>query len=321
MTKINKLVKIIAEGVPPGKRGAAQIRYTGVMDRETPWLDPLRPAYWAARRAGRRLRGAARRLLPADAAKITAVPKFFILSTGRTGTMWLAHFFDAHSANVRAFHEPYPPLLGLGLAAARGEVTAVAAARQIAAQRRWYLGRLDRPIYLEANNRLFALAPALQLAWPGVTIIHVVRDGRAVVRSGLARGWYGPDDRFPRLAATDFADDPWREAWAGWGALEKNAWLWQKHNAVIRAGAAAQPNYHLFQFEALFDAGDDTAVRELMHLVDPQMQPGAAELAAARARPANARPAPGGEEGWTAAQEAAFRQIAGAEMARYGYAP
>lgn len=259
-----------------------------------------------------------RRRLPADLEQIAARRKLFVLSTGRTGTMWLAHFFDAHSAHVRAFHEPYPPLLELGLAAARGQITAAAAAAQIERDRRWYLSRLDRPAYLEANNRLFALAPALQIAYPGAAIIHVVRDGRAVVRSGLARGWYGPADRFPRLAATDFADDPWREAWAGWGAFEKNAWLWQKHNAIIRAGAAGA-DYHLFRFEALFAEGDDTAVRALMRVVDPQMALDDAELAAARARRINARPAPGVER-WTAVQEETLQQIAGAELARYGYA-
>ena len=288
------------------------------MNRDAPWLDPLRPAYWAARRAALRGRWAVRRRLPADADHIAALRKLFVLSTGRTGTMWLAHFFDAHSANVRAYHEPYPPLLALGLAAARGQITAAAAAQQVERDRRWYLARLDRPAYLEANNRLFALAPALQIAFPGATILHVVRDGRAVVRSGLARGWYGPADRFPRLAATDFADDPWRAAWAGWGPLEKNAWLWQKHNAIIRAGAQGA-DYHLFHFEALFDEGDDTAVRALMQIVDPQLALSDAKLAAARARRINARPAPGAEP-WTATQEETLQQIAGAELARYGYA-
>jgi hypothetical protein len=281
-------------------------------------LERLRPAWWTLRRGAILLRHRARRALPVDAEKIAAVQKVFILSTGRTGTMFLAHFFDGHSAQVRAYHEPYPPLLALGLQAARGQITAVSAAAQLAHERRRLLHCLDRPVYLEANNRLFALAPALALAYPGVKIVHVVRDGRAVVSSALARGWYGPADRFPRLAAADFAADPWRDAWAGWSMLQKNAWLWQKQNRIIRESAAALPEYRLVRFEDLF-AGENnewTAVRDLLRFIDPHLALADETLAAAFALRANAGPphAP-----WTPAEREAFTQIAGAEMAFYDY--
>ena len=284
-------------------------------------IDPLRLTYWALRRRALALRWAFLCGLPVDPAKIAAHHKIFLLSTGRTGTMFLAHFFDRHSANVRAFHEPYPSLLRLGLDTAVAHVTIEAAAAQLARDRRWYLQRLDRPTYLEANNRLFALAPAIQQAYPGAGIIHIVRDGRAVVRSGLARGWYGPADRFPRLAATDFPDDPWREAWAGWGELQKGAWLWQKQNRIIRRSAAHLPGYRLYRFEDLFAGQVDgwTAVRDLIRFIDPQLRLSDQALAAAFARKINAQALPAPPPPWTLAQDAAFTAIAGPEMAHYNY--
>lgn len=280
-------------------------------------IDPLRPAWWAARRRALALRHALRTRLPADPARIATTPKTFILSTGRTGTMFLAHFCDAHSARVRACHEPYPPLLELGLEAAAGRVSVPAAAARLARARRWSLGRLDRPAYLEANNRLFALIPALQLAYPGATIIHIVRDGRAFVRSGLRRDYYGPTDRFPRLAAPDLPVDPWAAAWAGWDPLRKCAWLWAAQNRIMRADGAALPTYHLFRFEAVF--GSPAGLRALLHVIDPALALSDEVLSAALARKVNAGPADAPEAPWTAVQEAAFWEIAGPEMAHYGY--
>jgi hypothetical protein len=218
---------------------------------------------------------------------------------------------------VRAFHEPYPALLELGLETAVGRVPAPGAAARPARARRWYLGRLDRPAYLEANNRLFALIPAIQIAYPGATIIHIVRDGRAFVRSGLGRDYYGPSDRFPRLAAPDLPADPWRAAWEGWDPAQKCAWLWARQNQMIRADGADLATYHLFRFEDVF--GSPAGLRALLRVLDPQLDLSDAALSAALARKVNAQPPDAPPVPWTAAQETAFWEIAGPEMARYGY--
>ena len=81
----------------------------------------------------------------------------------------------------------------------------------------FYHGRLD-PEYVaervrdtragvrfESNNRLFSLARPIRLALPNARFVFLHRDGRDVVRSGLQRRWYQPDDRFGdlRLGAAD----------------------------------------------------------------------------------------------------------------------
>jgi hypothetical protein len=54
-------------------------------------------------------------------------------------------------------------------------------------------------VFFEANNRLFSLAGPIQYAFPEAKFVHLFRDGRDVVRSGLERGWYQPQDRFACL--------------------------------------------------------------------------------------------------------------------------
>jgi hypothetical protein len=100
--------------------------------------------------------------------------------------------------------------------------------------------------------------------------------------------------------------------------LQKNAWLWQKQNRIIRESAAALPEYRLVRFEDLFAAGSDhTTLRALMHFIDPSLALSDQTLTAFLSVKINAQPGLIPAPAWTSAQEAAFQAIAAPEMAHY----
>jgi hypothetical protein len=67
---------------------------------------------------------------------------------------------------------------------------------------------------------------------PQARFIHVVRDPKDFVRSGMRRGWYinHPMDN-TRLTPTSQSED--YKFWQQWGALEKTCWLWKETNVWI----------------------------------------------------------------------------------------
>ena len=153
----------------------------------------------------------------------------FVLSTGRAGTMQLSGLLKL-SRNILALHEPTPVLLQQGrdayaepdaevwvplLHAARDEL--IAFANQIG------------KVYVETNNRMTFLATALAKAYPSSKFIHLHRHPHQVIRSGLARNWYGGSGLdYARVTPLD--GDPMAECWSRLEGAEKIAWFWTRVN-------------------------------------------------------------------------------------------
>jgi hypothetical protein len=86
--------------------------------------------------------------------------------------------------------------------------------------------------YLETSPQGTFLAPAMAKAVPEIRFIHMVRDPRDVVRSGMRRRWYAghANDRFRIVPGPGHPD---HERWAGAPPFEKIAWLWGETNRWI----------------------------------------------------------------------------------------
>ena len=87
--------------------------------------------------------------------------------------------------------------------------------------------------YIESNNRLYSLIQVLNGVLENPKFIHITRDGRDIVRSGMSRKWYEKDDPFPRIAASHFPDDPYFDEWDDMNKFEKICWWWQKKDGII----------------------------------------------------------------------------------------
>lgn len=169
-----------------------------------------------------------------DADFVSGYPhRFFVTGVGRSGTKSVAALFN-RLPNVVCFHEP----------AEGPDMRALVRARMSESEAEEYL-RLYREPFILANARMYEYekgyrvhtigecnsmlrfhAPALRKVYPGVPIMQLVRDGRDVVRSLMARHHYQDGCKGAHYLAP-FEDDPWFEEWGALTRFEKLCWYWQ----------------------------------------------------------------------------------------------
>jgi hypothetical protein len=212
----------------------------------------------------------------------------FTLSTGRCGTLQLADLLEL-SDDCHVYHHAEPELvlanryayesaesqspegLRLALLAARGE-------RIIEA----YKGKRR---YVETNRYLTFFAHGLQDLLPEARFIHLVRNPKDFIRSGLARRYYAhafwnavnihPDITLPE------ADDPQALR------VQRIAALWLETNRFIESFKASAPEgtCRMIRAEDLFE---DPATTQSLYTFLGLPAPDAATIARLLRRPRNA---------------------------------
>lgn len=189
----------------------------------------------------------------------------FILSTGRTGTQFLAHHFD-RDPRVCALHEPVPSrgLRFWTVAYLEGAVDQGSMSRTLRVYRTGFFDKISEPIYIESNNFLAGFAETLIDEFDEPTLIHVVRDPRSYVRSainkGAAKGLKGLTNRyvpFSHLGLESDSENP---------TVQRTARYWTLVNSHLRTTGQDYAGYHLYRYEDLFQ-GDSAAFKELADLI------------------------------------------------------
>ena len=193
-----------------------------------------------------------------------------ILSSGRTGTQFLAHYFDANYEGVVARHEP-PPARLLRMAShahMRGNLSEEHLRALLAFKLRRYDEGAGADLYVESNPFLVGVASVLGDVFDEPTILHVVRDPREHVRSslnhGTSRGAKGLANRFVpywfpdvrRILALDHSP-----SW-----LERAAGVWTLSNDRLCTAAPRYADYHLLRYEQIFDA-THSGLREICRIL------------------------------------------------------
>lgn len=78
--------------------------------------------------------------------------------------------------------------------------------------------------YIESNNRLYSFINPLREIQPNAKFIHVVRDGREVVRSDMSRNFCTDMYKRYRIAASYFPNDPYYNSLDQMDRFEKICW-------------------------------------------------------------------------------------------------
>jgi len=165
-----------------------------------------------------------------------AITRFvFVPSTGRSGTMTIARLLSRHP-DIVCRHEPRPQLIRLSTELAHGDIDEEAARAELDAIYR-QSSVYPAPVYGESDHRLFNLFGMLAEMLPSTRVLWLVRDGRAVVASTVARGWYGEEFRSGlwgeyRLIGDRCGDVP-PDRWGAMSLFERNCWYWSYVNRVI----------------------------------------------------------------------------------------
>jgi hypothetical protein len=157
------------------------------------------------------------------------VNPFFVLSTGRCGTLWLTKLLRS-SAYVYVNHADRPQLIRHSkLAYEQYEQSPhifceiIRAARDEIIVEAYKHGK----IYIETNNRVTFFAYAIKHVYPNAKFIHLIRHPGDFVRSGLSRGWYnGHSHDLGRIVKSGEIRDTMSD-------IEKIAWLWNETNRYV----------------------------------------------------------------------------------------
>jgi hypothetical protein len=167
-------------------------------------------------------------------------PCVFVLSTGRTGSKTLAMLF-ASARNVYAYHEPKPKLYGLSkLMYENSDEIRNDPVKQEIMKQAFLTARQDKFEYSLASGRGYVetspqttfSAPVILQAVPQAKFIHLVRDPRDVVRSGMRRKWYA-GHQADQTRILPRADSDTGQHWKDFDAFQKCLWLWNETNVWI----------------------------------------------------------------------------------------
>jgi len=189
-------------------------------------------------------------------------PCVFVLSTGRVGTQTLAALYDLPK-NVISYHEPQPKIYGLSKLSYSQQNSTLA---QKILQEAFWTARyvllyysLDRHKgYIETSPQVTFLAPVIYQAIPTAKFIHVVRDPRLVVHSGMRRKWYG-GHHMDGSRITPMPDMEHHNLWQRFSPFQKNLWLWNETNRWISCFLTKVPSHSqlLIHAEDIFDASSN----------------------------------------------------------------
>lgn len=154
---------------------------------------------------------------------------FFIHALGRSGTQFLSALL-AHDPRAVVHHEPHamdPKILQLRHAGFNQVVDGMLEQRfqQLLA------AAGQAACYGEVNSYLRYEVDWLRRRFDPL-MVHLVRDGRAFVRSAYVRGLYTPQELDGPIVPRD--DDPYAARWAGMSLFERLCWYWTHTNEFLR---------------------------------------------------------------------------------------
>jgi hypothetical protein len=183
----------------------------------------------------------------------------FVLSTGRTGTKFLAEYFNNNYPSITALHEPKPSYLLrlMSNAYVDGHVSVDQMVGIYHRQRRHILPTVTTDLYMEATGYLYGFVDVLDRITPDPIILHILRDPREFVRSAHNHGSHSGR----KLLATTLIPywyPPVRRVLKGRrvSSIGVSAAKWLLINQTLLERGPRHPNYHLIKFEDIFGPGN-----------------------------------------------------------------
>jgi hypothetical protein len=243
-----------------------------------------------------------------------ALEVFFILSVGRSGSMFLANLLN-QAPESQVCHEPTRADFAAYVEAFYDENAAIDYLQRFRKKEIYLRIREENPrTYGEVNTNMRRHCNALEQEFPNLTLIHLVRDGRDVVRSMMSRRTFQPWDPVTSQIHPLDVEGEWAKTWPQMKRFEKACWYWMIENRFLRRRIG-----RVTQFERLIsDYGYFAS-----HLLAPLgLTISQSEWEVAKRRPKNVTrqyQIPHWSE-WDDEKKQAFEKICGAEMRANGYA-
>jgi hypothetical protein len=238
---------------------------------------------------------------------------FFILGVGRSGTTFLTNLLN-QAPGAYVFHEPTFEDFNASIQAFYSSHIAERYIQGFRKKEIYLRMRHTTPgVYGEVNGALRRHAEALKKAFAGATIVHLIRDGRDVVRSLMSRRTMTLKDPF-NIRLHPVGRDPWRARWNSLDRFSRLCWLWQVENAYLRT-TLGKP----VQFEKILSSYEyfQNEILQPCHLSIEKKDWQAAVVSPRNITSSFRMPK---WSDWSLDQQKTFREICGDEMAKSGYA-
>ncbi|MEN8169042.1 MAG: hypothetical protein ABFS08_02320 [Pseudomonadota bacterium] len=244
--------------------------------------------------------------------KLDSLNLFFVLSTGRAGTKWVSEVLSLVD-RAQIVHEPIPMEVHAHMDAIYDAVKAENYVKSVKRKDIFFrVLRHDCDIYGEINGNIRRHIPFLKSYFPKAKFLHLVRDGRNVVRSILARNTFkgnhpvfGSDCPIPSKEL--------RRKWGTMSEFEKACWAWKEENENMRTQITnlarledITSSYKAFKVQVLDPLGLSLSEPKWLMYADKKVN----ESKNNRTRL---------DEEWTEEQNKIFESICGEEMKALGY--
>ena len=277
-------------------------------------------------------------------AKSIDVSPVFIVSTGRAGSQMIANALARHP-RLCALHEPPPHLNAEAFVSWSRRGNLPSWRTRLISHRRDALESTTRRkrelmirqiigngyVYVESSHFLSHLIPELSSAFGG-RFVHLYRDGRHFVRSGLQRDWFTKTTLSQDLVAwirrrylvelgrtsKDHLLSPPPEFRT---RFEKIAWLWVEINTVILDGLESIPDGRKFALpvEALSAGTLEGLLGFIGVSSDAPTVEAMLEVASRKPNRTPGNPTQPPPDSWSDRERQRFNEIAGRMMVRLGY--
>jgi hypothetical protein len=237
---------------------------------------------------------------------------FFILGFGRSGTAFMADFLN-QAKGAHVFHEP---VFEDFFAHARAHYNNVIAENYMQGFRKKEIyarmNHIPSGTYGETNGNLRCHARAIMATFPDVRLIHLVRDGRDVVRSHMSRRTMTLKNPFS-MSMHPMDTDPWKAHWSEMDRFARICWYWQEENRRLRTsiGKTVQFEKMLFSYEFF--------ANEILEPCGIHIEKADWEAAKSTPRNITSKFSMPKWDQWTADQQKTFGEICGEEMTNCGY--
>jgi hypothetical protein len=266
-----------------------------------------------------------------DWADVNAV---IVVSTGRTGTKFIAHYFQKYIENFFSLHEGFPKLDILASRYFTEKLSYSKTKDKVKWRRKFSQRELyknQKNCYLESNPGFWSLLPILNDIMPNLKIIYVVRDGRTWLRSVYSRkidkrGNLKKDRHglVWKFTADDKKVDEYYGLWNKMNIIEKLAWTWKIKNETIYKSIKNNSNAITVKFEDIFHAEKNyNGLQEIINFIsnDYPVKLNLNDITSPLKEKVNKTPdflLPK-YENWSEGQKDGFKRIAGNFMSKMNY--
>jgi hypothetical protein len=206
----------------------------------------------------------------------------FFLSTGRTGTEFFTKLLSK-SKKVQIFHSPsnlfcnaqselieqgktaYEMYIKYGFEDERTNKL-VSQAFLAAREQLLFTTYLHNKVYIETNNRITFLAPAIKSIFPNAKFVFLYRHPGEFIRSGKRRNYYKSNSMHELGRLEPIENTQYYKAWSSFDDIKKIAWLWNETNTYIDDFLLTLNNDNYFKFN--FNKLNDENIENLLEFLN-----------------------------------------------------